>query len=245
MKTREIKIKRKNNVSGSSYWEFFDVTEEAGMTVVSALKKIAKRPKNRDGQAVAPVVWDCNCLEEICGACTMLINGKAKQACSTFIKNLPDPIVLEPLSKFPVLRDLKVDRSALFKDLDHVYDYQHVDSFDLKAYSLERDTNQNSLRAQLGECIYCGSCLEACPQYNTASNYLGALAVAQTYRLNLAQNGHIDKMNRMETLLSDRGVIGCQNVGNCELACPKKIPLKNALGTLKRDSMKTFLSKIL
>ena len=56
-----------------------------------------------------PVTWDCSCLEEVCGACTMLVNGTAapvvhdagRPACPRA------PITLEPLTKFPVVRDLR------------------------------------------------------------------------------------------------------------------------------------------
>ena len=50
---------------------------------------------------MTPVVWECNCLEEVCGACTMVINGKVRQACTALVDALPQPIVLEPMSKFP------------------------------------------------------------------------------------------------------------------------------------------------
>ena len=45
-------------------------------------------------------VWESACLEEVCGACTMLINGKSRQACSALVDKLgkPDePVTLEPL----------------------------------------------------------------------------------------------------------------------------------------------------
>ena len=63
------------------------------------------------------MVWECNCLEEVCGACTMIINGRVRQACTALIHKLDQPIVLEPMSKFPVVRDLYVDRSRMFESL--------------------------------------------------------------------------------------------------------------------------------
>ena len=66
---------------------------------------------------MSPVTWDCNCLEEVCGSCTMLINGRVQQACTALVDNLEKPIVLEPMSKFPVIRDLQVDRERMFDNL--------------------------------------------------------------------------------------------------------------------------------
>ena len=67
----------------------------------------AHRGQCQDGRrkAVAPVAWDCNCLEEVCGACTMLVNGRTRQACTALVDRLsednPKEIELQPMTKFP------------------------------------------------------------------------------------------------------------------------------------------------
>ena len=58
---------------------------EPDMNVISVLQRIAAKAKTADGKHVAPVAWDCNCLEEVCGACTMVINGRVRQACSALV----------------------------------------------------------------------------------------------------------------------------------------------------------------
>ena len=78
------------------------------MNVISALMDIAAKPVTRHGKATTPVTYDSNCLEEVCGSCAMIINGKARMACSALIDNLKQPITLEPFSKFPIVRDLAV-----------------------------------------------------------------------------------------------------------------------------------------
>ena len=45
-------------------------------------------------------------------ATAMVINGEARQACTALLEELPSVIQLEPLSKFPVIRDLLVDREG-------------------------------------------------------------------------------------------------------------------------------------
>ena len=74
--------------ASTGYWNEFRVEYEPDMNVISALQKIAESPVTADGQNVAPVVWECNCLEEVCGSCTMVINGRVRQACSALIDNL-------------------------------------------------------------------------------------------------------------------------------------------------------------
>ena len=93
------------------------------MNVISALMEIQKNPVTADGKKVAPVVWESSCLEEVCGACTMLVNGKVRQSCTALVDKLSpegQPIVLQPMSKFPLVRDLIVDRSRMFEDLKKV-----------------------------------------------------------------------------------------------------------------------------
>ena len=58
------------------------------MNVISALQQIQKDPRTASGKEVAPVAWEAVCLEEVCGACTMVINGRVRQACSALIDKL-------------------------------------------------------------------------------------------------------------------------------------------------------------
>ena len=109
-----FKIRRQGTPNEKARWEEFELPWHPGMNVISSMMEIARNPVTRDGKPTTPITYDSNCLEEVCGSCAMLINGKARMACSALIDNLDQPIRLEPLSKFPVIRDLAVDRSVLF-----------------------------------------------------------------------------------------------------------------------------------
>jgi succinate dehydrogenase / fumarate reductase iron-sulfur subunit len=76
-----VRVLRQDVAGGESYWERFEVSYEPNMNVISVLQKIAAQARSQDGRKVAPVAWDCNCLEEVCGSCTMLINGRTRMAC--------------------------------------------------------------------------------------------------------------------------------------------------------------------
>src|ERR1035437_8243393 len=108
---------RQDNPNSKYYWEGFDLRWRPGMNVISALMSIAMDPLDRHGRQTMPVTYDSNCLEEVCGSCAMRINGRAAMACSSLIDKLEQPIRLEPLSRFPVVRDLAVDRRVLFENL--------------------------------------------------------------------------------------------------------------------------------
>src|SRR5499427_6378361 len=110
-----VRIKRQASPKELAQWEEFALPWRPSMNVIICLRDIAENPVTRDGKKTTPVSYDSNCLEEICGSCAMLINGKAKMACSALVDRLDQPIRIEPLSKFPVVRDLAVDRSVIFE----------------------------------------------------------------------------------------------------------------------------------
>src|SRR6056297_3305571 len=165
----KVRVRRQDGLGQEPYWQLFSVPHEAEMNVISILQRIAAIGKTVDGQKVAPVAWDCGCLEEVCGSCTMVINGRVRQSCSALVERLladqPDEIVLEPMSKFPVVRDLMVDRKRLFHSLKRVKAWVPVDSYyDMGAGERQlRSTQERNY--PLSQCMSCGCCLEACPQY--------------------------------------------------------------------------------
>src|SRR5438105_13874130 len=114
-KTVTFKIRRQASPSASSYWEEFSLPWKKQMNVISSLMEIAANPVTRQGKPTTPIAYDSNCLDEVCGSCAMLINGQACMACSALVDKLEQPIRLQPLSKFPIIRDLAVDRGVLFE----------------------------------------------------------------------------------------------------------------------------------
>ena len=116
-KTFIVKIKRQQRPDEAVRWEEFELRYRPHMNVIICLRDIAEHPFTRSGSESTPMSYEANCLEEICGSCAMLVNGKARQACTALVDDLEKPIRLEPLTKFPLIRDLQVDRSSMFENL--------------------------------------------------------------------------------------------------------------------------------
>src|ERR1700743_3734117 len=130
--TIKDEIKRQSSPDGSAVTEKFEIPYRPNMNITSLLGEIALNPVDVTGKATTPITYDSNCLEEICGSCAMLINGKARMACSALVDKLEQPIRLAPLSKFPVVRDLAVDGSVIFEKLKAVKAWVPVDgTYDL------------------------------------------------------------------------------------------------------------------
>jgi succinate dehydrogenase / fumarate reductase iron-sulfur subunit len=208
------------------------------MNVTSSLMEIAANPVTRDGKQTTPIVYDSNCLEEVCGSCAMLINGRARMACSALIDQLEQPIKLEPFTKFPVVRDLAVDRSTLFENLKKVKAWVPVDgTYDLGAGPRQTAETQE-VTYPLSRCMSCCCCMEACPQFNESTGFVGAAAISQARLFNEHPTGKALKRERLQALMGDGGVQECGYAQNCVEVCPKDIPLTNSISNVSKQVMK-------
>jgi succinate dehydrogenase / fumarate reductase, iron-sulfur subunit len=264
------RVLRQDVAGGESYWERFEVPYEPNMNVISVLQKIAAQARSQDGRKVAPVAWDCNCLEEVCGSCTMLINGRTRMACSALVDRLAaeegDEIELRPMSKFPVVRDLVVDRRRLFRALEKVEAWVPVEgSYDLGPGPRISPEEQEDAYP-LSECMSCGCCLEACPQYTKIevvrrddesdadfaarrraafdSGFVGAHAISQAILFNNHPTGRMIADERMEALTARGGIQVCGNAQNCVAVCPKKIPLTRSIARAGRAATVWAIKKL-
>ena len=233
--TIQVEIKRQSTPGQPAAIEKFSVPYRPGMNITSLLGEIALNPTTVDGKATTPVTYDSNCLEEICGSCAMLINGKARMACSALVDKLDQPIRLAPLSKFPVVRDLAVDRSVLFENLKAVQAWVPIDgTYDLGAGPRQHPQIQEQ-RYPLSNCISCCCCMEVCPQFNESTNFVGAATIAQAKLFNMDPAGSVLKEERLRALAGDGGVQECGYAQNCVEACPKQLPLTEAISDIGRE----------
>jgi succinate dehydrogenase / fumarate reductase iron-sulfur subunit len=243
-KTVIIKIKRQASPNSKPYWEEFALSWKPGMNVISSMMDIAANPVTRDGKPSRPITYDSNCLEEVCGSCAMRINGRARMACSALIDKLEQPVKLEPLSKFPVIRDLAVDRSVLFENLKAVKAWVPVDgTYDLGSGPRQTQRQQEAAYP-LSRCISCCCCMEVCPQFNDKTNFVGAATIAQVRLFNTHPTGAALKEDRLHALMGDGGIQECGYAQNCVEICPKDIPLTNAISEVSGQVMKQAIKDI-
>ena len=234
-KTVQLEIKRQANPDTDPTWEKFELPWKPGMNVISAMMEIAANPINASGQETTPIAYDSNCLEEICGSCAMVINGKARMACTALIDKLEQPIRIQPLTKFPVVRDLAVDRSVLFENLKAVKAWVPVDgTYDLGSGPRIFPQAQEAAYP-LSNCISCTICMEVCPQFNESTGFVGAATIAQVKLFNSHPSGKVLKEERLRALAGDGGVQECGFAQNCVNACPKQLPLTEAISDVTRD----------
>ena len=238
-KTITFRVRRQDGPNSPARYETFAVPYKPGLNVISCLQHIAAHPVTTEGKETTPVTWDCNCLEEICGACSMLINGRVRQSCSALVDELiaeeGSTITLEPMSKFPVVRDLFVDRARMFKNLIKIKGWVPIDgTHDLGEGPQEHPRKQEE-RYALSRCMTCGCCLEACPQFTLDNDFIGANAIGQVVYFNEHETGKELKSDRLEALMGPGGLSDCGNAQNCVKVCPKEVPLTMAIAKAGRQ----------
>ncbi|HEX7008582.1 MAG TPA: succinate dehydrogenase iron-sulfur subunit [Phycisphaeraceae bacterium] len=234
-----VRIKRQDGPGQPSYWNEFEVAYRANLNITSVLQMIAANPVTTDGQQVRPPVWESACLEEVCGSCTFLINARVRQGCAALVDELLErgtTITLEPMTKFPVIRDLIVDRSRMFNDLKRIKGWVPIDGTHDLGPGPKETPQQQQLRYALSRCMTCGCCLEACPQYLQDNQFVGPFIFAQTLLFNLHETGKELKGERLDVMMGPGGINDCGQAQNCVKVCPKEVPITEAIAHIGRQT---------
>jgi len=186
-------------------------------------------------QKKEPVAFEHDCREGICGACSLVINGRphgpmqGTSTCQLHMRHFhnDDTIYIEPYraKAFPVIKDLVVDRSA-FDRIIQSGGYVSVNTGgvpDGNAIPIEMITAKRAFEA--ATCIGCGACVAACP--NASAMLFTSAKVSQ---LSLLPQGRAESNQRVLNMITqmDREGFGmCSNIAACEAECPKGIKLEN------------------
>jgi succinate dehydrogenase / fumarate reductase, iron-sulfur subunit len=233
-RTIKVRVKRQDGPGKPSYFEDFEVPYKASMNVISVLQDIQRLGKTAAGKETAPPTWDCSCLEEVCGACTMLVNGRVRQSCTALVDKLDQPIVLEPMSKFPVVRDLQVNRGRMFESLKKVKAWVPIDGTHDLGPGPRMNEAEREQAYKLSQCMTCGCCVEACPQFGDSSPFIGPAAISQVVLFNTHPTGALNAHERLDAIMGDGGIADCGNAQNCVEVCPKEIPLTWSIAKASR-----------
>ncbi len=241
VKSFRLRIKRQDDRQSAPYWQEFELPYKPNLNVISCFQYIAANPGMTDGNEAKPVTYEAACLEEVCGSCTMVINGRVRQACSTLVDELlketsGGSITIEPMTKFPVVRDLQVDRQRMFEGLKKIQGWVPLDGLHALGSGPRESPEDQETRYALSRCMTCGCCLEACPQFTIDNNFIGASNIGQTRYFNMHETGKRLKDERLEVMEGPGGISDCGNAQNCVKVCPKEIPLTEAIADVGRQT---------
>jgi len=241
-KTVILKIKRQEGPQAKPHWEEFHIPHRPYLNVITCLREVQKNPRTFDGMKTTPVAWESSCLEEVCGICTVVINGKVRQSCSALVDEYNLNLTIEPMKKFPLVKDLIVDRSSLFETLKRVRAWVPMDGTHPLGPGPRIMPDEQQEAYELSRCFSCGCCLEVCPQVNDRSDFIGAMAINQARLFNSHPLGKAIEKERWAALMAPGGIEDCGNAQNCVKACPKEIPLVTSIADMNLQMTQKMFS---
>ena len=176
----------------------------------------------------------------------MLINGRPRQGCTALAHQLLQAagsscITVAPLTKFPLMKDLVVDRTSMFENLKKVRAWIDVDDALDRGFGPKISPELQEAMYVLSTCMTCGCCTEACPQVNPNSQFIGPAPISQARLFNAHPVGKLAKADRLRPLMDESGISGCGNAQNCVRVCPKNIPLTESISVIGREVSKQAL----
>jgi len=190
--------------------------------------------------------WSCQM--GVCGSCGMMINGVPKLSCAVFLKDYyPDKIRVEPLTGFPIERDL------IFQMDDFMTKLTEIQPYIIRNKGEEKPLDEGEYLQTPAElerfkpysmCINCMLCYAACPVYALDSTFIGPAAIALGQRYNMDSRDH-GRNARQELIASNEGIWECTFVGECSAVCPKDVDPAAAIQRAKVSSTIDWFKDVL
>lgn len=208
-----IEIMRRKSPSEQPYLVSAELDADGVDTVAGALTAL-----NAGKFADDPIEWECSCRQKKCGACAMLINGRPSLACDARLKDFTGGTVrLEPLKKFPVIRDLAVDRSIMLENLKRLGAWLEDNAV----------PDSSGIAYEASGCLQCGCCLEVCPNFYAGGEFFGTAVLAPAARL-IAETPDADG-KRLYGGYNEHFYRGCGKSLACRDICPAGIDMDRLL----------------
>ncbi len=178
-----------------------------------------------------------SCGHGICGSDAMVVNGVNRLACKVLIKELEQPITVEPIRGLRVLRDLIVDMEPFFEGYRAVLPWLITDAAEPEP---ERERLQSPEERERYDdstkCILCAACTTACPIFWADEKYVGPAAMVTAHRF-IFDSRDSGAGRRLDILAGRDGAFRCRTVFNCTEACPRGIKVTKAIQEIKQAAL--------
>ena len=221
-----VRIKRQRAQHQEPYWQTFEYNNSnENATVVTVLNALNYTDDLFDieGKPAGRIRWECSCMQGVCGGCAMVINNTPSLACSTFLKDIKGDLVIEPLTKFPVIADLMVDRNIIHENINKVQAY-------LNDKTQINEVN-DAHRYSVAKCLKCGLCLEVCPNYSYDTDFFGAVFANDSY---LLYSNQTKDQKQLVNAYKKHFASHCSKALSCQTVCPVKIETLTSILKMNR-----------
>lgn len=213
-----VTILRQEKGQKESYEQTFEFDKSQTGSVVDLLHALNARETLTDaaGAPARRICFECSCETGNCGACAMLVNGKPMLACEARLPGILEggTLRLAPLTAFPCVCDLQVDRGVL-----------HARARDAGLWLADKPRAAED--AFFSACLHCGLCAEACEKYRSGRIDAPCAYVTADLLAGL-ENAEPARRKALKKALKKPLLCPCK-AGDCETVCPRRLPLRQAI----------------
>ncbi|MBI4355693.1 MAG: succinate dehydrogenase iron-sulfur subunit [Candidatus Omnitrophica bacterium] len=221
-----LRVKRSDATeSAPARWDQFEVEAEPTDRVLDCLHAIQWY---QDGT----LAFRRSCGHGICGSDAMLINGRNRLACKVLVKEVDQPITVEPMRGYPVIKDLIVDMEGFFEKYRSIKPYL-ISPATPPLREHRQDPKERDRFEDTTKCILCGACTTSCPSFWANDQYVGPAAIVQAHRF-IFDSRDQGQTTRLNILAKESGVFRCRTIFNCTEACPRGINVTKAITQVKK-----------
>ena len=217
--------------------EFRDYTTAVseGMVVLDAVHRIQAAQAN-------DLACRWNCKAGKCGSCSAEINGQPRLMCMTRLNDLPleQPVTLQPMKAFPLLRDLVTDVSWNFEVKKKIKPFQPrpPDAPDGTWRMAQQDIDRVQEFRKCIECFLCQNVCHVLREHHKQDEFIGPRYLVYVAALEMHP---LDTANRLEELKQAHGIGFCNITKCCTKVCPEAITITdNAIIPLKERVVDEF-----
>ena len=225
----KLKILRYNpETDRRGHWEEYSLEADPDERILDLLHKV----KWFDDGSLA---FRRSCAHGVCGSDAMVVNGENMLACQVLVKEVSNPIKIEPIRGLPVIKDLVVNMDSFFESYKKVMPYLVNDEEPGERDRLQSPDDQERFE-DTTKCILCAACTTSCPVFWTADTYIGPAAIVNAHRFVFDSRDNASKQ-RLEILKDVNGAFRCRTAFNCTTACPRGIKVTKAIEDVKRETL--------
>ena len=237
MPTATFRIWRGDTTGGGYEDHTTDVSE--GMVVLDAVHQIQATQAND-----IAVRWNCKAGK--CGSCSAEVNGNPKLMCMTRLNSIPldEPVTIEPVRSFPVMRDLVTDVSWNYEVKKQIKPFKPrpPDAADGTWRMAQTDVERVQ---EFRKCIECFLCQDVCHvlrEHSLHDRFIGPRFFVYAAALEMHP---LDVENRTTELANDDGIGYCNITKCCTKVCPEEITITdNAIIPLKERVVDTLYDPV-
>ena len=237
MATATFQIWRGDRESGGFKDYTTPVTD--GMVVLDAIHQI-----QAEQASDLAVRWNCKAGK--CGSCSAEINGMPRLMCMTRLNQIPldQPVKVEPMKTFPLIKDLVTDVSWKFevKKTIRKFKPRKPDFPDGSWRMSQADADRPQ---EFRKCIECFLCQDVCHvlrDHHMHKEFIGPRFLI--YTANLEMNP-LDTDDRVADLKNKHGIGLCNITKCCTKVCPESIHITdNGIIPMKERVVDQFFDPV-